>query len=279
MDIIDFALQEDIGSGDVTVQFFTPATIHAAASIVARQNCVLAGLDVAAECFRRVGPDLTISPLAENGASVAPGTPVLKISGSAGPIVTAERTALNFLQRLSGIATLTRSYVEAVEGTGTRILDTRKTTPGLRLLEKSAVAAGGGTNHRMGLHDMVMVKDNHLAAGVTLADLQKSIDHAKLSRPGLRVELEADTLDQVRAFYTLRGVDVILLDNMSPAQLREAVRERPLGILLEASGGITLQTIRAVAETGVDFISVGALTHSATAIDFGLDFHSAPSAL
>ena len=180
--------------------------------------------------------------------------------------------ALNFLQRLSGVATLTRRFVDAVAGTKAKILDTRKTTPGLRALEKAAVVAGGGVNHRMGLYDMVMVKDNHLLAD---PDLQIAIDRAKAARPDLRIELEADNLGQVYIFLTLAGVDVILLDNMTPTDLRAAVnlgRAKGSRVQFEASGGVNLETVRAVAETGVQWVSVGALTHSARAIDFSLEF-------
>ncbi|MFZ4778040.1 MAG: carboxylating nicotinate-nucleotide diphosphorylase, partial [Terrimicrobiaceae bacterium] len=186
-----------------------------------------------------------------------------------------ERTALNFLQRLSGVATRARKYVEAVQGTGAVILDTRKTTPGFRLLEKAPVAAGGATNHRRGLYDMVMVKDNHLAAGTSLAEIQEAIDRTKAADPKMRIEIEADTLAQASDFFQLRGVDVVLLDNMPPATLREAVGLRPAHIRLEASGGITLANIREVAETGVDYISIGAITHSSPAVDFSLELSTA----
>ena len=186
-------------------------------------------------------------------------------------ILTAERVALNFIQRLSGVATLTRKFVDAIAGTGAVILDTRKTTPGLRALEKAAVVSGGGRNHRFGLYDMVMVKDNHLAANAGLDFLQYSIDRLHAARPGVRVELEADTVEQVRGFLKLHGVEVILLDNMTPGQLRECVALGAGRVKFEASGGVTLDTIGKIAATGVDFISVGALTHSARAIDFSLD--------
>ncbi|MEI9897060.1 MAG: carboxylating nicotinate-nucleotide diphosphorylase [Chthoniobacter sp.] len=186
-------------------------------------------------------------------------------------LLTAERVALNFLQQLSGVATLTRRYVDAVAGTKARILDTRKTTPGLRALEKAAVVAGGGHNHRFGLFDMVLVKDNHLAAKTELRHLQEAIRQCRAENPGLRVEVEADTLDQVRRFLTLMGVDVILLDNMRPAELAEAVQIAGGRVQLEASGGVSLETVAAIAATGVDFISVGALTHSPRAIDFSLE--------
>lgn len=274
-DIIGLALSEDVGPGDVTVRWFTDPSSRSEARIVARQDCCLAGVGVASEVFQRVDSSLLIEAHVRDGASVGAGDCVLSVNGVTGSILTAERTALNFVQRLSGVATLTRRYVDAVAGTGVTLLDTRKTTPGLRALEKSAVAAGGATNHRMGLHDMVMLKDNHLVAGTEPAALQKKIDALKAALPGMRVEIEADTLDQVRAFATLRGVDVILLDNMSVAQIREAVQMRPPGVRLEASGGVTISSIRAIAETGVDFISVGALTHSAPAVDFSLELTAA----
>jgi nicotinate-nucleotide pyrophosphorylase (carboxylating) len=274
-DLIAWALAEDIGSGDVTAEFFTGPDRRASARIVARQPCVLAGGSVAEEVFRRVDDTLQIVHHRGDGDRLERGDVALTISGRAASLLTAERTALNFLQRLSGVATLTREYVEAVRGTPARILDTRKTTPGWRLLEKAAVASGGAVNHRIGLYDMVMVKDNHLAAGTSLADLQASIRRVRTERPEIRIELEADTLDQVRDFLTLEGVDVILLDNMPPAMLREAVALRKPGLVFEASGGITLETIRSVAETGVDFISVGALTHSAKAVDLSMELEEA----
>lgn len=271
-DPVAIALAEDIGSGDATVRFFTDAGATARARIVSRERACLAGLETAMAAFRKVDASLRLTSAVKDGAELSPGDVALEIAGPLGSILTAERTALNFLQRLSGIATLTRAYVRAIEGTSARILDTRKTTPGLRHLEKAAVAAGGGTNHRMGLHDMIMVKDNHLAgSGFSLERLQAAIDVAKADTPLRRIELEADTLEQALGFFTLRGLDVVLLDNMSLESMRAAVARRPPQIALEASGGITLESVRAVAETGVDFISVGALTHSARAIDFSLE--------
>ena len=198
----------------------------------------------------------------------------MEVRGPARAVLSAERTALNFLQRLSGVATLTRSYVEQVQGTRARILDTRKTTPGWRLLEKAAVVAGGGTNHRMGLYDRAMVKDNHLIATNSLGQLQESIRTLKHEHPEVEVELEADTLEQVEGFLGLEGVDYILLDNMSPGELRKAVEMRGKASVprLEASGGVNLETVGAIAASGVDFVSVGAITHSAVALDLGLDF-------
>jgi len=270
-DIIALALAEDIGDGDVTVRAFTDPASQSSAKIVAKEKCCLAGSAVATEVFRRVDPSLHVSLRNSDGDSLRPGDCVLEVTGPTGSILTAERTALNFIQRLSGVATMTRRFVEAVSGTKAVILDTRKTTPGLRKLEKAAVAAGGGKNHRMGLFDMVLVKDNHLAAGGEIADLQSLISRSIEINPGLRIEVEADTLDQVRAFFGMTGIDVILLDNMTLEQMREAVRLRPSGVQLEASGGVNLETIRGIAETGVDFISVGALTHSAPSVDFSLE--------
>ncbi len=270
-DPIVLALAEDIGPGDLTARYFIDPAAETGARIFAKEPCVLAGILTAAETFRQVDPSLSVHASCEDGASLQPGDTVLTISGKAGSIVTAERVALNFLQRLSGIATLTARYVAAVSGTRAKILDTRKTTPGLRLLEKAAVKAGGGTNHRIGLYDMVMVKDNHLLSDPNIGHLQAAIDRCHHDHPNVRIELEADTIEQVRAFLTLRGVAVILLDNMTPEQLREAVALTAGSVLLEASGGVNLDTVAVIAATGVDLISVGALTHSARAVDFSLE--------
>jgi nicotinate-nucleotide pyrophosphorylase (carboxylating) len=275
-DIIALALAEDIGPGDVTARHFTRPGATATARLIARQDCILAGTATAAEVFRRVGPTLEIEIHHADGTRLEKGTAALTVNGPAAPILTAERTALNFIQRLSGVATLARRFTDAIAGTGAKILDTRKTTPGLRLLEKAAAASGGATNHRLGLHDMVMVKDNHLATGLDPAALQEMVDRFREAHPSIRIEIEADTPAQAEKFFSLRGIDAVLLDNMSLAELREAVRLRPPGISLEASGGVTLETVRAIAETGVDYISVGAITHSAPAIDFALDFIPAP---
>lgn len=268
--LIHAALDEDIGTGDVTAAYFTPESARAIAVITARRAGAAAGLEVAAEVFRLVDPRVTVEAVARDGSALEPGDVLLRAAGSTRSLLTAERTALNFLGRLSGIATLTRQYVDAVTGTGARILDTRKTTPGWRALEKAAVVAGGGTNHRIGLYDRVMVKDNHLLAESGKDDLQRAIDRVKRDRPGILVELEADTIDQVRLFHELRGVDIILLDNMSVEAMRQAVALNAGRCTLEASGGVTLATIRSIAETGVDFVSVGALTHSAPALDLSL---------
>lgn len=276
-DLIDAALREDIGTGDLTTEYFTDHTRFATARIVAREECVLAGGSVAREVFRRVDPALELVHLSPDGIVLAKGAVALEIRGRAASLLTAERTVLNFLQRLSGVATITYRYVQAVQGTETRILDTRKTTPGWRLLEKAAVAAGGGSNHRIGLYDMVMVKDNHLAACASLDDLAISIRRFKEAHPDIRVELEADTLEQVRAFVAMEGVDVILLDNMTTGQMREAVALRREGIEFEASGGITIERLPEIASTGVDYISVGALTHSAKAVDLSMEIIDDPA--
>jgi nicotinate-nucleotide pyrophosphorylase (carboxylating) len=270
--LIDLALAEDIGAGDVTARYFIPAEKRACAFVAVRKQGVLSGVGTAARVFQKVDPDLTVEILIEDGNQVAAGALIIRIEGSARSILTAERTALNFLQRLSGVASLTALYVEQVKGTKARILDTRKTTPGYRALEKKAVLDGGGTNHRIGLYDRAMVKDNHLVSEGGIPAIQASILQLKTEKPSVEVELEADHLDQVRAFLTLQGVDYLLLDNMTLPQLREAVslrgsRAKPL---LEASGGITLDTLREIAATGVDFISVGALTHSAPALDINM---------
>ena len=274
-DLIDLALAEDIGSGDITAKFFIKPGALAHAKIIARQSGCLAGIDTAGEVFQRVDSSLAVVLKKTNGDSFDANDCVLEVSGNAASILTAERTALNFLQHLSGVATLARRFADEIQGTRTRILDTRKTTPGFRLLEKQAAAAGGARNHRIGLHDMFLIKDNHLATGLDSDSLQKMIDRARAAHPEVNLEIEADTLEQVQNFYALRGVDFILLDNMSLADLREAVRLCPPHIQLEASGGVNLSTVRAIAETGVHFISVGAITHSAPSVDFGLDFDPA----
>jgi nicotinate-nucleotide pyrophosphorylase (carboxylating) len=239
--------------------------------IIARETCVIAGMQTAAEVFRRVDADLHIDILQTDGTALSGGETILEVRGAASSILTAERVALNFLQRLSGIATITRQFVEAVGKHKAKILDTRKTTPGLRALEKAAVVAGGGTNHRLGLHDMVLVKDNHLSAGVDFSTLAETIQQLRKQHPNLPVEVEADNLEHVRTFLEIDGVDVILLDNMKPAEMREAVALGKKKVKFEASGGVTLRNVRRIAASGVDYISVGALTHSARAIDLSLE--------
>jgi nicotinate-nucleotide pyrophosphorylase (carboxylating) len=274
-DLIDIALREDIGDGDITTDLFVAEKANAAARIVARERAIVAGAKTAAEVFRRVDPGLKIKIVRQDGSEVKAGNAVIEIQGSVRSILKAERVALNFLQRLSGIATMTRKFVDAAASDHVKILDTRKTTPGLRALEKSAVAAGGGVNHRFGLFDMVLIKDNHLAAVAGFDELAKAIQKLRKSKPKIQIEVEADTLEQVHSFLEIDGIDVILLDNMTPAKIREAIALGRNKVKFEASGGITLQNIPQIAATGVDYISIGAITHSAPAIDFSLEMTNA----
>ena len=268
-EIVARALAEDIGDGDVTTAATVPERAMAHAIVTQKAPGVLFGLDVAAEVFRLVDPELAVQPLTREGEWREHG-PVLELEGRARSILTAERTALNFLARLSGVATMAARAVRAVEGTGATILDTRKTTPGLRALEKAAVAAGGATNHRFGLFDAILIKENHaaLAGGVG-----EAVRKARASAPELTLEVECRTLAEVdEALDAGRGGRdfIILLDNMSVEQLTEAVLHVGGRARLEASGGVTLDTLREIASTGVDFVSVGALTHSAPALDLSL---------
>jgi len=270
-DPIAAALKEDIGDGDITTEFFVPERLHATGRIIAREPAIVAGTAAAAEVFRKVDPATDVQIHQSDGASVVAGDIVIELRGLARSILKAERVALNFLQRLCGIATLTRQFVDAIGSHPAKILDTRKTTAGLRALEKAAVLAGGGVNHRSGLYDMILVKDNHLAALRGLSGFADQIRQLRKERPNLRIEVEADDLEQTRAFVEIDGIDIILLDNMEPAQIREALALRRNNIKFEASGGITLKNIRRIAATGVDYISTGALTNSARAIDLGLE--------
>jgi nicotinate-nucleotide pyrophosphorylase (carboxylating) len=277
-ELISLALSEDLGAaGDVTSRAFIPADSVSLARVVSRCDCIASGVAIAAEVFRRVDQTLTITAHVAEGERLSPGSLLLEISGPTRSILSGERTALNFLGRLCGIAALSRRYADAVKGTGVTLLDTRKTTPGWRLLEKHAVKAGGCTNHRMGLHDAVLVKDNHLAALGDLSLLPPVIARLRSEHPGLPIEIEVDTLDQLKTLLGMQGIDVILLDNMSPAQMSEAVALRKKlapAVLLEASGGVTLASIPGIAATGVDRISVGALTHSAANADLSLEMES-----
>jgi nicotinate-nucleotide pyrophosphorylase (carboxylating) len=268
--IIDRGLAEDVGAGDWTTLWTVPEERDVTARIVAKAAGVVAGMAAAGATFLHLDPVLEVSTRAADGDSVTAGKEVLLLRGRARSILTAERLALNFLQHLSGIATATREYVDAVAGTGARILDTRKTTPGLRALEKEAVLAGGGANHRFGLHDMVLIKENHIRAAGGITAAVRAVAKQNVSR--LRVEVETTGLDEVREALEV-GVDRILFDNMSLATLREAialVRSHGPSTETEASGGVTLATVRSIADTGVDFISVGAITHSASALDLSL---------
>ena len=269
--IVALALAEDLGQGDVTTRALIPATLLGRATILAKNPGILAGIDVARRVFFQVDPSLEVAPFVGNGAVLKPGNTIADVSGRIVSILAAERVVLNFLQRLSGIATETANYVAAVEGLNTVILDTRKTTPGLRLLEKQAVLHGGGRNHRMNLGDGVLIKDNHIAAMRSLgADIASIVVEARRKAPpGIEVEIEVTTVEEAVAAASA-GAEMILLDNMSPDEMRVAVERLPGGVKTEASGGITIDNVRTVAEVGVDYISVGALTHSPTALDISL---------
>jgi nicotinate-nucleotide pyrophosphorylase (carboxylating) len=260
------ALAEDVGEGDVTTEATIDADASGEAELVLKEPGVVCGLDVAAAVFHALDAELRFERLVEDGTLVGSAIAVARVSGPLRAILTGERTALNFLGRLSGIATLTRRYVDAVGGTGVAILDTRKTTPGLRVLEKHAVAVGGGRNHRLGLDDGVLVKDNHLRAA---GSIREAVERLRAATH-LPVEVECDTLEQVSEALAA-GADAILLDNMRVDDLRDAVTLARGRARLEASGGVTLDTVRAIAETGVDEISVGALTHSARSLDVSLE--------
>jgi nicotinate-nucleotide pyrophosphorylase (carboxylating) len=269
--IVEQALAEDVGAGDVTSEATVPAGARGRARIAQKQPGVVFGLAAVAETMRQCGVDDVDNLVVEGQWREDPPAEVLLASGPAAGLLAAERTALNFLGRLSGVATLTACFVEAVAGTGVRILDTRKTTPGLRALEKAAVAAGGGENHRMGLYDAILIKENHVALAGGVA---KAIHAARTAQPEMSLEIECRDVEEV-AYALGAGADRLLLDNMSPAELREAVALRDAergadGPALEASGGVSLENVRGIAATGVDFISVGALTHSAPTLDFSM---------
>jgi nicotinate-nucleotide pyrophosphorylase (carboxylating) len=267
------ALAEDIGSGDVTTLAIVPKAQTFKTVMRAREPLVVAGLEFAKAAFLQLSSAVKIEYLVHDGTHVARGDNLLRITGSARAILSAERVALNFVQHLSGIATLTAQFVAAIKSTRAQILDTRKTTPGWRRFEKYAVACGGGRNHRFGLFDLVLIKDNHLAAlrNEKPNAVAAAVQRARKYYPKLKIEIEADTLEQVTQAADACA-DIILLDNMTPERLRQAVKIAKGRAKTEASGGVNLQTVRAIAGSGVDFISVGALTHSACAVDIGLDF-------
>ncbi len=274
--LIELAIVEDLGQeGDLTTKYFISQSAKARATIISKSDTpiVLSGLAVAELIIKRIDPRLTFTCFKTEGDLVNCFEAVLEITGSYQSILSAERIVLNFMQRMSGIATLTKQYVDQISGTNAKILDTRKTTPGFRVLAKQAVLAGGGTNHRMGLYDAVMVKDNHLVelGEDYLNKLQERILLLKKDYPDIFIVLEADKLEQVNNFLKLSGVNRILLDNMANAELLSAVDLNQGKLELEASGGVNLHTVRKIAETGVDFISVGALTHSAVAVDLSLE--------
>jgi len=272
-ELIRNALAEDIGAGDLTTVLVIAPGRQAKAQILAHEKLVLAGTDAAELAFKLLDPDIRFDLNGEDGAVLEPDELIAGLSGNAAAILSAERVALNFLQRMSGIATLTRRFVQRVEGLGARIADTRKTTPGLRILEKQAVRAGGGVNHRMGLYDGILIKENHLALAGERA-IERAIELARRQAHHLvKVEIEVDSADAAEA-AARAGADAILLDNMVPAEMREAVnhiRNVSERIIIEASGSVSLDNVREVAETGVDVISVGKLTHSAPAVDISLE--------
>ena len=271
-DLIDRALQEDLGIGDATTSALVPPELQASATLFAKQPGVLCGVEVAEAVFRRVDPSLQVEQVLRDGDVMERGSVALRAGGSAASLLTAERTAINFMQHLSGVATLTATYVEAIRGTGATLIDTRKTIPGLRSLEKYAVRCGGGHNHRQNLGDGVLIKDNHIAAlklqGVSLGDMVR-MAHARASHT-IKVEVEVTTLEETEEALDA-GAQLLLLDNMPAELMGQAVELNRGRALLEASGGINLDTVRAAAESGVDLISVGALTHSAPALDISMD--------
>ncbi|MGH2535584.1 MAG: carboxylating nicotinate-nucleotide diphosphorylase [Thermomicrobiales bacterium] len=275
--IVDLALAEDIGTGDVTTLATVPTGTTARGTLLAKADGVISGIEAAAYTFYRVDPTVSFSPFLNDGDRVTHGTTIAEVAGDARSLLTAERVALNLLQHLSGVATETARYVAAVAGTTARIIDTRKTTPGLRILEKAAVRHGGGYNHRVGLADGVLIKDNHLTAIGGSDRVTRAVQQARALAPHtLKIEVEVTTLAEVEEAVAA-GADVILLDNMDVPTMRHAVEYVAGRALLEASGNVRLETVRAIAETGVDFISVGALTHSAPALDISLDFDLASS--
>jgi len=268
LDSIRAALKEDIGTGDVTTDSIVPLEARMKGKIIAKQDGVLAGLDVVRAVYHLVDAEVEVVSQVEEGACVEEGQILAKVAGRARSLLTAERTALNFLGRMSGIATLTHQFVDAVSGTWAIILDTRKTAPGLRAVDKLAVLRGGGQNHRIGLYDMILIKDNHIDFAGGLAE---AVRRARAAGSGLPIEVEARTLEDVKAALDW-GVERILLDNMSTEMMLEAVKLTAGRAKLEASGNVSLETVRAIAETGVDFISSGALTHSASVFDVSFDY-------
>jgi nicotinate-nucleotide pyrophosphorylase (carboxylating) len=269
--IIELALSEDIGAGDLTAGTVIPDTARATGQMLLKSTGVISGLTVVERVFARVDTKIRWQALVEDGVPLEAGTVIGEIAGPARSVLTAERTALNFVQRLSGVATLTRTFVDAIAGTGARIIDTRKTTPGMRVLDKQAVRHGGGFNHRIGLFDGVMIKDNHIAALGGDDAICEAVDRARSQIPHtVKIEVEVANLEQLRHALA-SGAEIIMLDNMSVEMMREAVAITAGKAILEASGGVSLASVRAIAESGVDVISVGALTHSAPALDISVD--------
>lgn len=269
--VIDYALKEDIGDGDITTNSLVPLDLQTNATMVAKSSGVIAGLDVAEYVFRTLNPDITWKTFVNDGEKVTKGDLILEISGSYRALLTGERLALNFLQRMSGIATMTASYIDVLANYNTKILDTRKTVPGLRLLDKYAVMMGGGTNHRIGLYDMVLIKDNHIkvAGGIT-----RAVEQIKRNVPkGIKIEVETTNTEEVKEALAA-GVDIIMLDNMTNVTMTECVKLINGRAKVEASGNMTLERLKEVAATGVDFISIGALTHSVAAFDISMNIES-----
>jgi nicotinate-nucleotide pyrophosphorylase (carboxylating) len=265
-ELIEKALAEDLGPGDVTSEATIPADATCTAAILAKQDLILAGIDVAAEVFRHLDNEVRFTLFAKDGDKIKAGTEIARLSGNTRTLLAGERVALNLLQHLSGIATLTARYVDMVKGLKAKILDTRKTLPGLRQLEKHAVRMGGGKNHRMGLYDMILIKDNHIKAA---GSITTAVTSARTKNGNLRIEVETRTLDEVREALAVK-TDIIMLDNMSLEVMREAVVLIAGRALVEASGNVTLEKVRQIAETGVDFVSSGSLTHSAPAADISM---------
>jgi nicotinate-nucleotide pyrophosphorylase (carboxylating) len=270
--LVELALMEDIGLGDITTDAIVPEMQLAKGEFLCKEAGIVAGLEVSALVFRYCDHSITVSPAVPDGSAVRAGQTLAKLDGDARSLLRGERTALNFLQRMSGIASLTRRYVDAVAGTNARITDTRKTVPGLRVLDKLAVRLGGGVNHRFGLDDMVLIKDNHIvAAGGIRSAVERCVLYLQREGPDAAIEVETKNLDEVREVLQCEGVKRIMLDNFAMADMKNAVALIAHRVEVEASGGITLASVRSVAETGVDFISIGALTHSVKALDISLE--------
>ena len=270
--IVDTALEEDLGHGDITTQSLLPPNIQGAGVILVKEHGIVAGVEIASAIFKRLDQQVRVDVLSTDGIWVEPGTHICRIEGNLSAILAGERVALNFLQRLSGVATETAKFVEKVAGTKARIIDTRKTTPGLRLLEKYAVRVAGGFNHRFNLSDAILIKDNHLAALRSIeGNLRTAIESAKKNAPhGMKIQLEVENFGEAKDAIEA-GVDSLLLDNMHPTEMQKVVEQFGDKVFMEASGGITLENVEEVAETGVDVISIGALTHSSPALDISLD--------
>jgi len=269
--LIEEAILEDLGMGDLTTDAIVPADAQGYGEIKVKETGIIAGLDIAAQAFQSVDPAVELKKACEDGLAVDAGTLAASVQGPLAGILKAERTALNILQRMSGIATLTRKFVSAVEGTRARITDTRKTPPGLRILDKLAVKLGGGVNHRFGLDEMVLIKDNHIvAAGGISQAIERSLHHLREGNRDSKVEVETKNVDEVKEALKFRGIHRIMLDNFSVREMKQAVEAINGRVEIEASGNVSLENVRAIAETGVDFISVGALTHSPKALDISL---------